>query len=372
MSGTKPFRADHVGSLIRPDRLLEARLQRKSGTISSEVLSIIEDECIEDAIYLQEQCGMPVVTDGEFRRQFWHTDFLTSFDNVEDYPGGLEVYFKRADGSRTDYKPNGMKITGRLHRSRAIQVQDFEFVEKRTSVTPKVCIPSPSLMHFRGGRDAIDRAAYPTMDEFFDDLARVYREEIADLVKRGLKYLQIDDTNLAYLCDDNFRSAVRALGEDPDKLPETYVKLINDCVRDLPKDVHSAIHLCRGNASTGGVAKGSYEPVAEALLSGLSVNSFFLEYDDDRSGGYEPLRFIPKGKAEGLGLVTTKNPRLESIDELRRRIDMAARIVPMDQLALSPQCGFSSGASKRPLNIEDQKRKLARVVETAEAVWGNR
>jgi 5-methyltetrahydropteroyltriglutamate--homocysteine methyltransferase len=366
-----PYRADHVGSLIRPDRLLEARAKRKTGEITQDALKQLEDECIREVISLQESAGMKVVTDGEFRRQTWHVDFLTGFDNVSEAPGKLDVYFKQADGTLTSSKPNGMYVSGKLKRSKSIQGSDFEFIKKETKVTPKVCIPSPSLMHFRGGREAIDAKAYPNMADFWSDLARVYNEEIQDLVKRGLKYLQIDDTNLAYLCDDNFRAAVKALGEDPDKLPATYVKLINDCIKGLPSDVTTAIHLCRGNASTGGVAKGGYEPVAEALLGGLEVDGFFLEYDDERSGNFQPLRFVPKGKTVVLGLMTTKNPRLESTDELKRRIDEATKIVSLDQLALSPQCGFSSGAGKRPLTIDDEKKKLARIVETADAVWGH-
>ena len=365
-----PFRADHVGSLIRPDRLLEARAKRKSGEITQDALSKLEDELIREVIGLQEAAGLKVVTDGEFRRQTWHVDFLTGFDNVSEAAGKLEVYFKQADGTVTNTKPNGMYVSGKLKRSKSIQGSDFEFIKAATKVTPKVCIPSPSLMHFRGGREAIDAKAYPNMADFWADLARVYNEEIQDLVKRGLKYLQIDDTNLAYLCDENFRSAVQALGEDPDKLPETYVNVINDCIKGLPDDVTTAIHLCRGNASTGGVAKGGYEPVAEALLGGLKVDGFFLEYDDERSGDFKPLRFVPKGKTVVLGLMTTKNPRLESVDELKRRIDEATKVLPLDQLALSPQCGFSSGAGKRPLTIEDEKKKLARIVEAADAVWG--
>lgn len=365
-----PFRADHVGSLIRPDRLLEARAKRMAGEITQDALTKLEDEYIREVVGLQEASGMKVVTDGEFRRQTWHVDFLTGFDNVTEAPGKLEVYFKQADGSKTDFKPNGMLVSGKLARSHPIQVKDFEFIKAITKVTPKACIPSPSLMHFRGGRDSIDKKAYPTMAEFYKDLARVYNEEILDLVKHGLKYIQIDDTNLAYLCDDNFRDAVSALGEDPNKLPQTYVSLINDCLKGLPSDVVTAIHLCRGNASTGGAAKGGYEPVAEALLGGLNVDGFFLEYDDERSGDFKPLRFLPKDKTVVLGLMTTKNPRLESTDELKRRIDEATKVVALDQLALSPQCGFSSGAGKRPLTIDDEKKKLARIVETADAVWG--
>jgi 5-methyltetrahydropteroyltriglutamate--homocysteine methyltransferase len=357
--------------MIRPDRLLDARAKFKKGELARDALAKIEDECIREVVKLQEDAGMKVATDGEFRRQTWHVDFLTGFDNVTEFPGKLEVYFKQADGTRTDFKPNGMQVSGKLKRSKPIQLADYRFLKAQVQTAlPKVCIPSPSLMHFRGGRDAIDAKAYPTMAEFYADLARVYNEEIQELVKNGLTYLQIDDTNLAYLCDDNFRDAVKALGEDPNKLPQVYVDLINNCLKGIPADVTTAIHLCRGNASTGGVAKGGYEPVGEALLGGLNVDGFFLEYDDERSGDFKPLRHLPKGKTVVLGLVTTKNPRLETVDELKRRIDAATKVVALDQLALSPQCGFSSGAGKRPLTIDDEKKKLSRIVETAADVWG--
>ena len=367
-----PYRADHVGSLIRPERLLAARERRQNGQASAEELRRVEDECIREAVKRQEDCGLEMVTDGEFRRNSWNVDFLTGFDHVQRAPGKLAVYHKNADGTNSQSTPSGIAITGRLKRSKPIQVGDFNFVKAATRKTAKACIPSPSLMHFRGGREAIDKAAYPDMAGFFSDLARVYAEEIDDLGRNGLKYLQIDDTNLAYLCDPAFRDAAKRLGEDPDALPDTYCKLINDSIRTRPKDMTVCIHLCRGNATEGGAASGGYEPVADAMLNMLQVDGFFLEYDTERAGDFRPLRFLPKGsKRVVLGLVSTKQPRLETKDELKRRIDEAAKVVPLEQLCLSPQCGFSSISGKRPLTIDDEAAKLRRTAEVAREVWGN-
>jgi 5-methyltetrahydropteroyltriglutamate--homocysteine methyltransferase len=374
MSGPKngPFRADHVGSLIRPDRLMDAREARKDGKIDAASLRAVEDACIREAVRMQEAAGLEAITDGEFRRNTWHVDFLTQFDNVRESKGSLEIYFVNADGTKTDFRPNGMAITGKIRRSHPIQAEDYKFLASATRRTPKVCIPSPSLMHFRGGREAIDKTAYPRMEGFFADLATAYAEEVADLARLGLRYLQLDDTNLAYLCDPAFRDAVKKIGEDPGALPATYCRLINDSIRTRPDDMTVCVHLCRGNASSGGVAKGSYEPVADTLFNRLDVDGLFLEYDDERSGDFAPLRFVPKGKRVVLGLVTTKRPALEGKDELRRRIDEAAKFVPLDQLALSAQCGFSSGAGRRrALTIDDERAKLDRIVETAFAVWGS-
>ena len=365
-----PFRADHVGSMIRPPHLMDARKKHADGEITPAELRAIEDDCIREVVKLQEDGGLPCVTDGEFRRQSWNTDFLTGFDNVRRIDGYLKVFHRNADGTNTENRVTGMAIDGKLKRSHGIQTDDFKFLDALVSKVTKVCIPSPTLMHFRGGREAIDREAYPTIEPFYADLAAVYNEEVQELASLGLKYLQVDDTNLAYLCDPKFRDASRELGEDPDVLPATYCKLINESIRGLPDDVTVCIHLCRGNASIGGAATGGYEPVAEVLFNELNVDGFFLEYDSERAGGFEPLRLVPGGKTVVLGLMTTKNPELESKDELKRRVDEASKYVPMDQLALSPQCGFSSGASyQRALNIDDQKKKIARLVETAAEIW---
>ena len=371
----RPFRADHVGSMLRPNNLLQARADKAAGKIDAAALKKVEDETIRDAIKLQENCGLQAVTDGEFRRSSWFRDFLLGFDNVKVAEGKLELFFKNADGTLTTNKPNSMAVTGKIARSHQIQVEDFKFIKANTKVTPKVCIPSPTLMHFRGGRENIDQVAYPQMKDFFADVAKAYQAEINDMVANGLKYIQIDDTNLAYLCDENFRDAVKRIGEDPNKLPQVYVDLINDCLKTVPADVTTAIHLCRGNASAGGIASGGYEPVAEALLGGLNVDGFFLEYDDARSGDFSPLRFTSKNKTVVLGLVTTKQAKLEDKNMLKTRIAEAAKVLPLEQLALSPQCGFASGAGgptvhTRAVSVDDEKAKFSLIVNTAKEVWG--
>ena len=372
----RPFRADHVGSMLRPDNLMEARIAHAAGKLDAQSLKKVEDASIRDAIKLQEDVGFQAVTDGEFRRSSWFRDFLLGFDNVKVAEGKLELFFKNDDGTLTTNKPNSMAVTGKVARSKPIQVEDFKFIKSVTKVMPKVCIPSPTLMHFRGGRENIDIKAYPQMRDFFTDIAKAYQAEINDMVAAGLKYIQIDDTNLAYLCDENFRDAVKRIGEDPNKLPQLYVDLINDCLKTVPSDVITAIHLCRGNASSGGIASGGYEPVAEALLGGLNVNGFFLEYDDARSGDFSPLRFTGKNKTVVLGLVTTKRAELESKSLLKSRIDEATKHIALDQLALSPQCGFSSGVGgdmgrRRAIDIDGERAKFSLIVETARDVWGS-
>ncbi len=372
----RPFRADHVGSMLRPDNLMEARIAHAAGKLDAQSLKKVEDASIRDAIKLQEDVGFQAVTDGEFRRSSWFRDFLLGFDNVKVAEGKLELFFKNDDGTLTTNKPNSMAVTGKVARSKPIQVEDFKFIKSVTKVMPKVCIPSPTLMHFRGGRENIDIKAYPQMRDFFTDIAKAYQAEINDMVAAGLKYIQIDDTNLAYLCDESFRDAVKRIGEDPNKLPQLYVDLINDCLKTVPSDVITAIHLCRGNASSGGIASGGYEPVAEALLGGLNVNGFFLEYDDARSGDFSPLRFTGKNKTVVLGLVTTKRAELESKSLLKSRITEATKHLALDQLALSPQCGFSSGVGgdmgrRRAIDIDGERAKFSLIVETARDVWGS-
>jgi 5-methyltetrahydropteroyltriglutamate--homocysteine methyltransferase len=374
-NGKPPFRADHVGSLIRPPRLLEARRQRDQGALDAAGLRAIENDCIREAVALQESVGLAAITDGEFRRRVWYADFLTGFANVREGGRMLDVRTRNPDGSVSVSGLNGMRVTGKLARPRGVQTDSFDFLRAATSRTAKVCIPSPSMLHFRGGRGAIDREAYPDLAQFWDDLVRVYLEELHDLVARGMTYLQLDDTNLAYLCDENFCAAIRAIGEDPDALPGLYCKLINAIIRGLPEHVTVTIHLCRGNAraagvAAGGLARGSYDPVREALFQNLDVDGYFLEYDDERSGDFAPLRFVPAGKRIVLGLVTTKRRELEAKDALKRRIDEAAKVVPIEQLCLSPQCGFSSGVGAKALSIDDEKAKLGLVVETAAEVWG--
>ncbi|NQV55121.1 MAG: 5-methyltetrahydropteroyltriglutamate--homocysteine S-methyltransferase [Rhodospirillales bacterium] len=366
-----PYRADHVGSLIRPAHLLEARSQHADGEISDEQLRAAEDKCIIEAVKLQEDGGFKSITDGELRRRSWNSDFIDGFENVvEATTGRLEVFHRNPDGTDTKQRVSGWEITGKVGHPHGIQTEDYKFLESVTKNQPKVCFPSPTLLHFRGGREAIDKDAYPEISDFFADVAGVYREEVAELSALGARYLQVDDTNLAYLCDPRFRDAAARMGEDPDALPEAYCDLINASISGRADDMTMCIHLCRGNASTGGAAEGGYEPIAEIMFNGLNVDGFFLEYDTDRAGDFSPLRFLPKGKKVVLGLVSTKVPTLETKDDLKRRIDEAAKFAPLDQLCLSPQCGFSSGAGKRPLTIDDEIAKIDLIVETAMDVWG--
>ena len=367
---TPPYRADHVGSFLRPERLLEARERRARGEISAEALREIEDAAIEDVVRRQEEVGLLGITDGEFRRTFFHVDFLEQLDGVAVVEGSFTATFRRDDGTEVGFKPPTMRVTAPVRHSHSIQGRDFDFLKSVTTRTPKVCIPSPSMLHFSGGREAISAEVYPELDAFYADLAAAYRAEIMDLAARGCRYLQLDDTNLAYLCDDQIRAATRARGDDPDELPRLYCRLINEAIPGRPDDMAICIHLCRGNYQSAWVAQGGYEPVAEILFNELSVDGFFLEYDDRRSGDFAPLRFVPKGKTVVLGIMSSKRPEIEPKDALKRRIDEAARYVDQDQLCLSHQCGFSSTVHGNLLAEDDQWRKLARMVELAREVWG--
>lgn len=367
-SKTPPFRADQVGSLLRPQNLLAARAQRKQNKLPAAELRRIEDEAIREVVKMQEDVGMQAVTDGEFRRGLWHMDFICDFANVEQTPG-INIRFHSEDGY-IDWAPPGVKIGGKLARPHPIFVEDFKFLKSITKATPKVTIPSPSVMHFRGGRAAIDKQAYPDMDEFYADLARVYGEEIRDLAAAGCRYLQVDEVNMAFLCDPALREHARSIGEDPDTLPHTYAKLVNDATAARHPEMTVCMHLCRGNALSHWIADGGYEPVAEVLFNEFNVNGYFLEYDSSRAGDFKPLRFVPKGKKVVLGLVTTKRGELESKDDLKRRIDEASRLVPLDQLAISPQCGFASNAEGNKLTVDEEIAKLRLIVEVANEVWG--
>jgi len=366
---TPPFRADHVGSLLRPQRLLEARDRRKRNEISAAELTRVEDEAIRDAVKLQEDVGLEAVTDGEFRRTFWHIDFLERFANVTVIPPRIKARFHTHEGD-IEFAPPGLRVDGKLSRPAPIFVDHFKFLKGATKKTPKQTIPSPSNMHFRGGRGAIDQKAYPDLAEFYADLGRVFAEEVKDLADAGCRYLQIDEVNFAYLCDPRLRDQVKNIGEDPATLPHTYAKLLNASIATRPKDMVVTMHLCRGNFQSAWVAEGGYDPVAETLFNEIDVDGYFLEYDDPRSGDFKPLRFLPKGKIVILGLVTTKLAKLETKDELKRRIEEAARYAPLDQLALSPQCGFSSTVEGNKITLEDEIAKLRLVVETARDVWG--
>ena len=366
----RPFRADQVGSYLRPDTLVGARQRAAKGEITRQELRTIEDQCIRDIVALQEQVGLHCVTDGEFRRGSWNKDFLAGFDNVVERPGNLKVFHRNPDGSPVS-QVSAWGVTGKIKRSHQIQVEDFKFLKSIAQMTPKTCMPSPTLLHFRGGRQAIDQTAYPDIDQFFADAAAAYRQEIDELYAAGARYIQLDDVNFAYLCDPRFRDAAKAMGEDPTKLVDTYIALVNNVIRNRPKDLLVAIHLCRGNLSTAGAAAGGYEVIGPSMFPGLDVDAYFLEYDDERAGGFEALKDVPAGKFVVLGLITTKRPDLEAKDALKRRIDAAAKIMPLDRLCLSPPCGFASAVSMHAqTKMDDEKAKLRLLVETAREVWG--
>jgi 5-methyltetrahydropteroyltriglutamate--homocysteine methyltransferase len=364
-----PFRADHVGSLLRPARLVEARDKKKAGQISAEDLRKVEDDAIREVVKLQEDLGLEAITDGEFRRTFWHLDFLEQFANVTVIPPKVGVKFHTHEGD-VEFAPPGLRVDGKLKRTHPIFLDHFKYLKTVVKKTPKQTIPSPSIMHFRGGRGAISDKAYPDMAEFYADLGRVYNEEVTDLIAAGCRYLQIDEVNFAYLCDPKLRQQVKSIGEDPDKLPHTYAKLLNDVIKGRPKDMRVCMHLCRGNFKSAWVAEGGYEPVAEVLFNEIEIDGYFMEYDDPRSGNFEPLRFLPKGKTVVLGLVTTKLGALESKSDLKRRIEQAAKYAPLDQLALSPQCGFASTVEGNNVSLMDEIAKLRLIVEVAKEVWG--
>ncbi len=371
MSNKKPpFRADQVGSLLRPGKVLKAWSEREAGEMSPDDVRRIENEAIADLVKLQEEVGLNAITDGECRRRFFHTDFLEQVGGVEVNYEGTPKKFRAPDGTEHSFSPPKMMVVGKLEHDKDIMLADFEYVKSTTDKMPKVTIPSPSMVHFRGGREAIDEKAYPELGEFFQDLAAVYRAEVASLANAGLRYLQLDDTNLAYLCDPEMRETARHIGEDPDKLPELYANLVNEFIKGRPDDMVVGIHLCRGNFKSMGVASGGYEPVAEVLFNDMNVDSYFLEYDDERSGDFEPLRFMPKGKTAVLGVVSSKTGELENKDMLKRRIDDAAKYMPLEQIAISPQCGFASTHDGNSITVEQEKAKLRLCVELAEEIWG--
>ena len=363
-----PFRADHVGSFLRPRALLEAREKFAKGEIDAAALRKVEDDAIRGIVKFQEDLGLRGITDGEFRRTYFHIDFLTQLDGVET-KGGIAISF-HSDAGNVDFAPPVMQVTKKVKHSKPIQRRDFEFLKSLVSRTPKVTIPSPTMLHFRGGRGAVSRDAYPAMEDFFDDIAQAYRDEIADLAAAGCTYLQLDDTNLAYLCDTKMREGAKARGDDPDELPRRYARLINAAIAHKPASMRVCVHLCRGNFKSAWAAEGGYEPVAEVLFNELAVDGYFLEYDDARSGDFAPLRHVPAGKTVVLGLVSTKLDRMETKDDLKRRIDLAAKVMPLDQMAISPQCGFSSTVHGNDIAVATQAAKLKLCVETARDVWG--
>lgn len=367
-----PFRADHVGSLLRPQHLLDARARFAAGEIDAAELRGIEDEAIADVVRLQGDVGLRTATDGEFRRASWHMDFIYAIDGITKVTGeDIVVHFRNADGT-IDFTPAGLHVDGPLSIDEPIFGADFAYLRSLVGErqTAKLTIPSPSMVHYRGGAAAIDPAVYPDEDSFWDALSAAYASQVRGIAAAGCTYLQLDDTSLAYLNDPAQRAELAAQGRDAEHQHERYIRQINAALAGRPDGLTVTTHMCRGNFRSSWVAEGGYDFVAEALFGGLEVDGFFLEYDDARSGGFEPLRFVPPGKRVVLGLVTTKRPELESKDDLKRRIDEAARYVPMEQLALSPQCGFSSTVEGNALTRDEQVAKLALVVETAQEVWG--
>ncbi len=369
---TPPYRADHVGSLLRPPALLRAREEHAAGRLGAGELRAIEDDAIRDVVRMQEQVGLRSATDGEFRRASWHMDFIYQLDGVSKAPGDLKVQFHNAEGD-IEFTPAAMHIGGRLGLSETIFGEDFAFLQQTvTTATPKLTIPSPSMVHYRGGRAAIDPAVYAEMDDFWADLTAAYAEEVRRLGAQGCTYLQFDDTSLAYLNDPKQREHVREIGGDAEHQHETYIRHINEALSARPAGMAVTTHMCRGNFRSSWVAEGSYDFVAEALFNELEVDGFFMEWDDARSGGFEPLRFVPKDKVVVLGLVTTKRGELEQADDLKRRIEEASRYVDLDQLCLSPQCGFSSTVEGNALSYDEEVAKLGLIVQTAAEVWGAR
>jgi 5-methyltetrahydropteroyltriglutamate--homocysteine methyltransferase len=367
-----PFRADHVGSLLRPPDLARARADYKAGTIDREQLRAAEDEAIRGVIELQRAAGLPSVTDGEFRRTSWHMDFIYSLAGIEQVEGSsIHVHFRSAE-EEYDYAPPAMRVTGKVGLDGTIFADAFSFLRDNASAqqTPKLTVPSPSMVHYRGGNSSIDESVYPELDQFWDDLTRAYARQLSGAYGLGCRYLQLDDTSLAYINDPAQRAHIEQIGGDPEHLHEQYIANINRALATKPDDMVITTHLCRGNNQSMWAAEGGYDFVAEALFGDLNVDGYFLEFDDERSGTFEPLRFVPPGKQVVLGLVTTKKPQLEDRDLLKRRIEEASRYVDVEQLCLSPQCGFSSTEEGNKLSIDDERAKLELIVGVADEVWG--
>jgi len=361
-----PFRADHVGSLLRPASLKEARARRERGEITAADLAEAEDAAIERIIARQAEVGLRSATDGEFRRAMWHFDFLEGLDGVESFHAAHGIAFK--GGIETQAK--GLRVTGKIGFSGHPMLDHFRFLRERARATAKMTIPSPSVLHFRGGRRAVSTEVYPDMEEFYRDLGEAYRSAVQAFAGAGCRYLQLDEVNLAYLCDPEQRQMLRERGDDPERLPAIYAEMINRAISRRPADMTITMHLCRGNFRSSWIAQGGYEPVAELLFNRIGVDGYFMEFDTDRAGGFEPLHFVPKGKTVVLGVVTSKTGSLEPVDYLERRIAEAARYVDPDQLCLSPQCGFASTEEGNTLTEDEQWAKLARIVEVAGKVWG--
>jgi len=367
MMRTKPpFRADHVGSLLRTAPLKEARARRSAGAITAAELAAVEDQEITKIIRRQEEIGLKLATDGEFRRSWWHFDFLKGLEGVASYSTDQGIQFR---GVQT--RAEGVHVVGKIGFSGHPMLDHFRFLKQHAHVSPKMTIPSPSVLHFRGGRDAVSRQVYPDLEEFFDDLAKAYRLAVRAFADAGCRYLQLDDTVWAYLCSEEQRQQARRRGDDPEKLPAIYARMINYAIEGRPADMAITTHVCRGNFRSTWISEGGYEPVAEVLFGSVNVDGYFLEYDTERAGGFEPLRFVPKGdKMVVLGLVTSKTGTLEKKDDIKRRIGEVEKYVALDQLCLSPQCGFASTEEGNVLAADEQWAKLTMIVELAQEVWG--
>jgi 5-methyltetrahydropteroyltriglutamate--homocysteine methyltransferase len=367
---TPPFRAEHVGSLLRPPELLEARRLHAEGRATSEELRAVEDDAIRRVVRMQEDVGLQGITDGEFRRGSWHLDFIYQIGGVTSVPDDLTIRFENETGG-IEFTGAAVRVVDKLRLQRPIFADHFTFLRSVTGRTPKLSIPAPSLINYRGGRAVIDPAAYSDIEEFWDDVGAVFADEVEALGRLGCTYLQIDDTSLAYVNDPKQREYLTSAGLDGDRQHLTYIRTFNAAVSRRPANMTVVTHMCRGNFRSSWAASGGYEYVAEAMFNGLDVSGFLLEYDDERSGGFEPLRFVPKGKKVVLGLVTSKRGELERKEDLKRRLDAASKFIPLEQVCLSPQCGFSSTIHGNALTFEQQAAKLRLVVETAHDVWGN-
>jgi 5-methyltetrahydropteroyltriglutamate--homocysteine methyltransferase len=361
------FRADQVGSLLRPQRLKEARTEYQANGITAAQLRDLEDDCILEVVRRQEDTGLYAITDGDFRRSAFHIDFLTQIHGIV---WRRRQFANMFHGLEKDNSPLVFEVDDKISHRRDIAVDDFKFVKAATKRTAKVALPAPSFVHARGGRAAIDAVAYPDLAEFYDDLAAAYRAEIRSLARAGCRYIQLDEVHYTFFCDPKLFAMFTSRGDDPQDLALKYAKLINDAFCDRPGGLIAGVHLCRGNRRSAWVASGGYEPVAEVLFNEIEADRFLLEFDDERSGGFEPLRFVPKGKIVVLGLVSSKTPVVETAEQLKRRIDEAARFVPMEQLALSPQCGFASSVAGNVTTEDAQWSKLELISQVAQDVWG--
>ena len=362
---TPPFRADHVGSLLRSETLKHARADHAAGKIDAEALRLIEDQEIKTLVTKQEAIGLQSITDGEFRRAFWHFDFLGGLGGVELFESDAGIQFK---GVQT--KATGVRVVNKLHYTPHVMVDHFKYLKSVTRQTPKMTIPSPSMLHYRGGRKMINMGVYPDMNDFYHDLGETYAGAVQDFAKAGCRYLQLDDVSFAYLCDPEQRKMLSERGDDPDKQPHIYAGMINQAIKNRPSDMVISMHLCRGNFRSTFIASGGYEPIAYILFNEVNVDAYFMEWDSDRAGGFEPLRFLPRGKSVVLGLVTSKTGVLETRADLLRRIEEASKFAPLDQLCLSPQCGFASTEEGNVLALDEQWAKLEMIVSVAKEVWG--